>query len=79
MTPLCMKIMNDYAATFWLKRTLASALERDPVDALADAEVLARALREHCDNVLQRAMIEAVSPDRVVSQHELLRSGDEMG
>lgn len=79
MTPLCMKIMNGYAATFWLKRTLASALERDPVDALADAEVLVRALREHCDNILQRAMIEAISPDRVVLQHELLRSGDEMG
>jgi hypothetical protein len=77
MTPLCMKIMNGYAATFWLKRTLASALERDPVDALADAEVLARALREHCDNVLQRTMIEAVSPDRVVLQDELLRGGDE--
>ena len=73
MTPLCMKIMNGYATTFWLKRTLASALERDPVDALADAEVLARALREHCDNVLQRTMIEAVSPDRVVLQDELLR------
>jgi hypothetical protein len=79
MTPLCMKIMNGYAATFWLKRTLASALERDPVDALADAEVLARALREHCDNVLQRPMIEAVSPNQIVLQHELLRSGDEMG
>ena len=74
MTPLCMKIMNDYAATFWLKRTLASALERDPVDALADAEALARALREHCDNVLQRPMIEAVkSPDPVVIQDQLMR------
>jgi len=77
MTPLCMKIMNDYAATFWLKRTLASALERDPVDAVADAEALAMALREHCDNVLQRTMIEAVSHDRVVLQDELLRGGDE--
>ena len=77
MTPLCMKIMNDYAATFWLKRTLASALERDPVDAVADAEALARALREHCDNVLQRTMIDAVSHDRVVLQGELLRGGDE--
>ena len=74
MTPLCMKIMNDYAATFWLKRTLASALERDPVDALADAEALARALREHCDNVLQRSTIEAVkSPDPVVIQDQLMR------
>jgi len=77
MTPLCMKIMNGYATTFWLKRTLASALERDPVDALADAEVLTRALREHCDNVLQGAMIEAVSPDRVVLQDAFLSAGDE--
>ena len=78
MTPLCMKIMNDYAATFWLKRTLASALERDPVDALADAETLARALREHCDNVLQRAMIESVSLDLVVLQDALLSGGHEV-
>lgn len=77
MTPLCMKIMDGYATSFWLKRTLASALERDAVDALADAEALARALREHCDNVLQRAMIEAVSPDRVVLQDALLRGVDE--
>lgn len=79
MTPLCMKIMNGFATSFWLKRTLASALERDAVDALADAEALAMALREHCDNVLQRTMIEAVSPDRVVLQEELLRGGDEVG
>ena len=77
MTPLCMKIMNGYAATFWLKRTLASALERDPVDALADAETLARALREYCDNVLQRTMIEVDNYERGVLQGELLRGGDE--
>ena len=64
MTPLCIKIMDGYATSFWLKRTLASALERDPVDALADAEALARALREHCDSVLQRTPIEAMSYDR---------------
>jgi hypothetical protein len=72
-----MQIMNGYASTFWLKRTLASALERDPVDAVADAEALARALREHCDNVLQRTMIEAISYDQLVLQDERLRCGDE--
>ena len=77
MTPLCMKIMNGYTTTFWLKRTLASALERDPVDALADAEVLAMALREHCDNVLQRTMIEDVRAERVVLQDELIKAGEE--
>jgi hypothetical protein len=74
MTPLCIKIMDGFTTSFWLKRTLASALERDAVDALADAEALARALREHCDNVLQRTMIEAVkSPDPVVIQDQLMR------
>jgi hypothetical protein len=69
-----MKIIDGFATSFWLKRTLASALERDPVDALADAETLARALREHCDSVLQRTMIEAVkSPDQVVMQNKLMR------
>jgi hypothetical protein len=69
-----MQIMNDFAASFWLQRTLASALERDPVDALADTEALARALREHCDNVLQRSIIDAVkSPDPVVMQNQLMR------
>ena len=79
MTPLCIKIMDGFATSFWLKRTLASALERDPVDALADAEALARALREHCDNVLQRTMIEDISHDRLVLQDERIRCGDEVG
>lgn len=78
MTPLCMKIMDGFATSFWLKRTLASALERDAVDALADAEALARALREHCDSVLQRSMIEAVSYDRLVLKDDRLRCGDEV-
>lgn len=70
MTPLCLEIMNSYAATFWLKRTLSSALERDPVDALADAEALARALRENLDNV-QRAAVQAVGLDLAALKNEL--------
>jgi|GEM_PF-1697014 len=70
MTPLCLEIMNSYAATFLLKRTLASALERDPVDALADAEALARALRENLDDV-QRAAAEAVGLDFAALKNEL--------
>jgi hypothetical protein len=48
---LCEAILSDFAASCWLKLALTSALERDPVDAVADAEALARALREHCDDV----------------------------
>ena len=48
---LCEKILNDFATSRWLKFALTSALERDPVDAVADAEALVKALREHCDDV----------------------------
>jgi hypothetical protein len=36
--------MADGASSFWLKSALRSALERDPVDALNDALLLAAAL-----------------------------------
>lgn len=59
---LCEAILNNFAASCWLKSALTSALERDPVDAVDDAEALARALREHCDDI-QRAAAEAVGLD----------------
>ena len=40
-------ILADLAASAWLKSALQSALERDPVDALNDALVLAAALDTH--------------------------------
>lgn len=39
------KIYEDLGASFWLKETLASALERDSLDALHDAEVLYEVLK----------------------------------
>jgi hypothetical protein len=45
-------ILEDKAASYWLKNALRSALERDPVDAATDAEILAAALKEHLDEVL---------------------------
>lgn len=51
MTPACEEILTDFAASYWLKLALVSALERDPVDAVADAEALANALREHLADV----------------------------
>lgn len=52
MTTSCKAILNDPAASNWLKLALVSALERDPVDAAADVEVLAAVLRERCDAAL---------------------------
>lgn len=40
-------IMTDPAASYPLKETLKRFLDRDPVDALNDAETLTLALRDH--------------------------------
>ena len=45
--PTAQDILADEAASSWLKSALQTALERDPVDALNDALVLAAALDTH--------------------------------
>lgn len=45
-------IFQDPAATFWLKDALRKALDRDPVDALGDAEILVEVLRARAEKVL---------------------------
>ncbi|WP_093255386.1 hypothetical protein [Rubrimonas cliftonensis] len=45
-------VLSDYAASFWLKHALRTALDRDPIDAARDAEILARVLAERCDTIL---------------------------
>jgi hypothetical protein len=46
------EILDDPSASDWLKGALRSALERDPVDALNDALVLAATLEERLRTVL---------------------------
>jgi hypothetical protein len=46
-SPAAQDILADQAASSWLRSALRSALERDPVDALNDALVLAAALDAH--------------------------------
>jgi hypothetical protein len=46
------RVLRDPAASFWLKNALRSALERDPVDAANDAEVLAQLLDRRCRSIL---------------------------
>ena len=46
-SPAAQDILTDQAASSWLRSALQSALERDPVDALNDALVLAAALDAH--------------------------------
>jgi hypothetical protein len=50
--PTIDEILDDPAASFWLKAALHSALSRDPVDAANDADVLARVLERRCRDIL---------------------------
>jgi hypothetical protein len=40
-----LKVTEDPAASSWLKNALVEAINRDPVDAAGDAEVLCRILK----------------------------------
>ncbi|MEI6067934.1 MAG: hypothetical protein WCP96_11365 [Methylococcaceae bacterium] len=51
MTSIYKAILVDVSASSWVKDALRSALERDPVDALNDAETLVKALRENLDDI----------------------------
>ena len=51
-------VLNDFSASYWLKNALSSALQRDPIDASRDAELLARLLREWADELLTWAIRE---------------------
>ena len=46
------EFLEDPATSDWFKMALRSALERDPVDAANDAEVLFSVLRSQCNMLL---------------------------
>lgn len=46
------KTLANRSTSVWLKQALESALERDPVDAANDAELLAELLARHCEQAL---------------------------
>lgn len=45
-------ILKDPSASFWLKTSLQTALERDAIDAANDAERLAELLRQRAETYL---------------------------
>ena len=49
------KIMNDLYTSFWLRDALCALLNRDPVDALDDAEILADIMRKNLDEIQGRS------------------------
>jgi len=44
-------VLADVYASYWLKGALRSAVERDPVDAVNDAEHLVDLLRERLNRI----------------------------
>jgi len=66
-------VLSSPGTSYWLKLALTSALERDPVDAVRDAEALACLLRVRCDAALASA---EVSFDLEKLQRELWEDGD---
>ncbi len=51
-TPTIEELLADPSITYWLSDALRTLLERDPVDAALDAELLAQVMRERCDRIL---------------------------
>lgn len=45
------KILNDPTASFWLKKAVQQMADRDPVDALHDAEELVILLRARWNEI----------------------------
>jgi hypothetical protein len=46
------RILKDPSASSWLKMTITSSLQRDPVDAANDAEVLSQLLQARAEAIL---------------------------
>jgi hypothetical protein len=44
-------LLQDPTTSSWLKRAHTTALERDPVDALRDAQTLVQLLEQHLKTV----------------------------
>jgi hypothetical protein len=43
------ELLADPSVSYWMKSSLQSALQRDPVDALRDAETLCEVLRQRLE------------------------------
>ncbi len=59
------QILNGPGTSYWLKNALTAALDRDPVDAVNDAELLAIVLR-HRAEVIQSEALAAVAIRRAM-------------
>ena len=61
MDPSIEQVLNDPAASDWLKSALRSALERDCIDAATDAAALANLLSDRASAILTAANSHPIS------------------
>lgn len=46
-------VLGDFSTSEWLRNALRSSLDRDPVDAAIDAEMLAKLLGERAEILIE--------------------------
>lgn len=51
-SPTIEDVLSDPASSNWLKVALQTALDRDPVDALIDADILSAVLQDRLNRLL---------------------------
>ena len=56
----CLKIRSDPCVSYNVKQTLSVEIYRDPLDALADAELVVSVLRARADAVQNRTNSESL-------------------
>ncbi|MHB8699239.1 MAG: hypothetical protein ACYC9J_14645 [Sulfuricaulis sp.] len=55
----CEDILQREDMSYWLKHALKTAMQRDPVDAVNDADLLAEVLRRRTDAILRGDLSQA--------------------
>lgn len=58
------EVLADPSASYWLRDAIKSAMKRDPLDALRDAETLAEVLRENLADIERRNLDQAANITR---------------
>jgi hypothetical protein len=54
--PCVLEVLADPSTSYWLRDALKSAFQRDPVDALADAELLTALLSQRLVEVTANSL-----------------------
>lgn len=59
------QILDGPGTSSWMKLALTTALNRDPVDAVNDAELLALVLRHRAEQINEAAKVELEARDAI--------------